>query len=117
MPVLTAERIVEKTPLVAPVVRAVRRRFHVPAWAVFAVILTAALSGYAAGHRKSAHRYAPYFGNMVVNTDTGKACYITPPKPADTTVSDSALYPIDGTVTRTDLQTTTGPAIPVCGKQ
>lgn len=117
MPVLTPELVAEKTPFVATVVNAIRRRVRVPAWAVTAIILMVALAGFAAGRSKPKHHYVPYFGNMVVDTNTGKACYVTQPRSADADADGSALYPIDGTVTRTDLQQTTGPDIPVCGKQ
>lgn len=117
MPVLTAELVAEKTPFVAAAVNAIRRHVRVPAWAVTAVILMAALSGFAAGRSKPKHHYVPYFGNMVVDTNTGKACYVTQPRSADSAADVSAVYPIDGTVTRTDLQTTTGPSIPVCGQE
>src|SRR5215469_2686441 len=105
MPVLTPARIAEKksaiAPMIAPVVRVAHKRVHVPTWAVMAVILTAALSGFAAGRKKPAHRYVPYFGDMVVDANTGKACRMVGPKGTDRDAIQDTSYPIDGTVNRT----------------
>lgn len=125
MPVLTVARLSEKkaviAPLVAPVlkpvVRVAHRRFRIPMWAVLAVVLMAVLSGFAAGRKKPAHRYVPYFGNMVLDSNTGKACYMVAPKPADRDAVQDAAYPIDGTVNRTDVEPESGPSIPVCGQE
>ena len=125
MPVLTPARIAEKkaviAPLVAPVlkpvVRVAHRRVRVPAWLVMGVILTAALSGFAAGRKRPAHHYVPYFANMVMDTNTGKACYLVAPKRSDRDTVQVASYPIDGTVNRTDLEPESGPSIPVCGQE
>lgn len=116
MPVLTlvAEKKPAIAPIVGPVVRAARTRVVVPTWAVLAIVLLAAISGYAAGRKKPAH-YAPYFGNMVVDTNTGKACYLSQPK-SDEGNRDAA-YPIEGTVNRTDSEPVSGPRIPLCGQE
>ena len=125
MPVLTPARIAEKrtalapifAPVLKPVVSMARRHVHVPAWAVMAVVLMAALSGFAAGRKRPVHRYVPYFGNMVVDANTGKACHMVAPRHADRDAIQDASYPIDGTVNRTDLEPESGPSIPVCGQE
>jgi hypothetical protein len=125
MPVLTPARIAETksafapivAPVLKPIVRVAHRRVRVPAWAVMAVVLMAALSGFAAGRKRAAHRYVPYFGNLVLDTNTGKACYMVAPRHADRDGVQDASYPIDGTVNRTDLEPDSGPRIPVCGQE
>lgn len=125
MPVLTPTRPTEKksaiaplvTPVLKPVVRVAHRRFRIPAWAVLAVVLLAVLSGFAAGRKKPAHRYVPYFGNIVLDSNTGKACSLHAPKHSDRNAVQDAAYPIDGTVNRTDVEPESGPSIPVCGQE
>ena len=124
MPVLTASRVADKTaalkpivaPVVKPVVRVAHRPVRIPVWAVLAVVLMAVLSGFAAGRTKPAHRYVPYFGNMVMDSNTGKACYMVAPKQSGRDAVRDAAYPIEGTVNRTDLEPDSGPSIPVCGQ-
>ena len=104
-------------PMIKPVVRVAHRPVRIPAWAVMAVVLLAVLSGFAAGRKKPVHRYVPYFGNMVVDTNTGKACHMVAPRQSDRDALRDAAYPIDGTVNRTDVEPESGPSIPVCGQE
>lgn len=125
MPVLTPARLAEKksglapfvAPVLKPVVRVAHRRFRIPVWAVLAVVLMAVLSGFAAGRKKPAHRYVPYFGDMVLDSNTGKACSMVARRHSDRDAVQDAAYPIDGTVNRTDGEPESGPSIPVCGPE
>lgn len=111
MPVLIAEKKTVSVELLSPVLTAARRRFRVPVWALAVLVLAVGVTAFAAGRLKPAHHYVPYFGSMVLDTATGKACYITQPKGSDPVLEDSA-FAIDGT-----SGTHTGPSIPLCGQE
>jgi hypothetical protein len=94
---------------VAAVMRVVKAPLKVPAWAVVTVLIMVGLYGYVAGRQNPIHHYVPYVGYpLVMDSTTGKACYSSQPKPAD----DSAAA--FGTVS---AETSTGPTIPLCGKE
>jgi hypothetical protein len=116
MPVLTLEKTLEKKTLsldtLSPVLRAVRRPLRMPAWAIAALVLAIAVTAFAAGRHKPAHHYVPYFGAMVLDTTTGRACYATQPKASDPILEDSA-FAIDGT----SGPTHGGPTVPLCGQE
>jgi len=116
MPVLTLEKTLEKKTFsldtLSPVLRAVRMPLRMPAWAVAALVLAIAVTAFAAGRHKPAHHYVPYFGAMVLDTTTGRACYATQPKASDPILEDSA-FAIDGTSGATHA----GPAVPLCGQE
>jgi hypothetical protein len=112
MPVLTLEKKTASFASVSSAVSAARRRFHMPAWALAALVLAVGVTAFAAGRHKPAHHYVPYFGSMVMDTTTGKACYMKQPKNSDGVLEDSA-FAIDGTPA--DAQA--GPSFPVCGQE
>ena len=94
---------------VAAVLRVVKAPLRVPAWAVVTVVIMVALYGYVAGRQNPVHHYIPYVGYpLVMDSTTGKACYSSQPKPADNSA------PVFGTVS---ADTSTGPIIPLCGKE
>jgi hypothetical protein len=116
MPVLTLESSLAKKTLsldtLSPVLRAVRRTFRIPAWAIAALVLAVGVTAFAAGRHKPAHHYVPYFGAMVLDTTTGRACYATQPQASDPILEDSA-FAIDGTSGATHA----GPSVPLCGQE
>jgi len=116
MPVLTLEKTLQAKTLsldtFSPVLRAARRPFRIPAWAVAALVLMIGVTAFAAGRHKPAHHYVPYFGSMVLDTTTGRACIATQPKPSDPILEDSA-FAIDGTSGAAH----SGPTVPLCGQE
>lgn len=117
MPVLTMERTAApvQSESSRSVLKSVAARVKLPAWSILVLVVLAIASGFAAGRRHPAHHYVPYFGSMVMDTTTGKACYAVAPKPANT-VQD-ADFAVDGTANPVDRQAANGPAIPVCGQE
>jgi hypothetical protein len=116
MPVLTLENALEKKTLslasLSSALRAVRMPLRMPAWAVAALVLVIGVTAFGAGRQKPAHHYVPYFGTMVLDTSTGRACYATQPKASDPILEDSA-FAIDGTSGTTHA----GPTVPLCGQE
>lgn len=112
MPVLTLEKKTVSVASLSPVLTVARRRFRVPAWALGALVLLVGVTAFAAGRHKPAHHYVPYFGSMVLDTTTGKACYVSAPKASDPVLEDSA-FAIDGT----SGDTHGGPSVPLCGQE
>lgn len=117
MPVLTMEKTSTPAPIASfrPLLNRFTTRVRIPAWSVAAVVVLTLASGFAAGRRHPAHHYVSYFGSMVMDTTTGKACYAVPPKPAGA-VQDTA-FPVDGTANPVDQQAANGPTIPLCGQE
>lgn len=89
------------------------RSVKVPVWATVAMIVVAGLYGFEAGRQKPMHHYVPYVGYpLVMDTTTGKACYSSQPKPSQDAIATDIGYPAD-----TAQYATSGPSIPLCGKE
>lgn len=117
MPVLTLEKKTVSTFSLVPALRSVssalRLPFRIPAWAVAAALIVVGVSAFAAGRMKPKHHYVKYFGPMVLDTTTGKACYAVPPKGNDGAMQDAA-FAIDGA----DSQPAAAdPNVPMCGNE
>jgi hypothetical protein len=81
------------------------------------IVIMAGIYGYVAGRQNPMHHYVAYVGYpLVLDTTTGKACYSSPPNPAQAapSVDGSAVADSSGLTTPSDSQI--GPAIPICGK-
>src|ERR1017187_3631269 len=97
---------------VAAVLRIIKS-VKIPVWAAFALVVLSGLYGFVAGHQNPVHHYVPYVGYpLVMDTTTGKACYSSQPKPGQDGSATDIGYPAD-----TAQYATTGPMIPVCGKE
>jgi hypothetical protein len=95
-----------------------RRPLTIPRWAVVLAVAVLAFGGFLLGRQRPAHHYVPYFGYpTVLDTTTGKACYAVPPQPAKAAASDDPAFPLDGTASPLDTQSTAGDQIPLCGQQ
>ncbi len=102
---------------VASVLKLVKAPLKVPAWSVAALVLIAAVYGYARGRQHPVHHYVPYVGYpLVLDTTTGKACYSATPKPSEDGAPINASYSADGNASLPDPGTPPGPAIPLCGR-
>jgi hypothetical protein len=89
-----------------------------PAWAVAAAVLLVGVAAFAAGRHKPAHHYVNYFGYpLVLDTSTGKACYAAPPKSPEVQDADFAIDGAAAPGSPAQLQTQSGPAIPMCGNE
>jgi hypothetical protein len=103
---------------VAAVLQFIRSPLKIPAWSAVVLVVLAGLYGFVAGRQNPVHHYVPYVGYpLVMDTTTGKACYSSAPKAAQAPLPGDVGYSADGVQSRMDADVTTGPAIPLCGKE
>jgi hypothetical protein len=89
------------------------RSLKMPAWFAVLLVIIGGVYGYVSGRQNPAHHYVAYVGYpLVLDTTTGKACYSTAPRPSDNAPAISGDY--NGATV--DSASSTGPAIPMCGK-
>ncbi len=118
MPVLTSVQPLEEKLTFAPVARAIKSPLKVPAWLVVLVVLLTGSASFLVGRHKPAHHYVSYFGYpMVLDTTTGKACYATKPKPAETGSVQETAFPVYDGSNRLDTYVPNGASVPLCGQQ
>jgi len=116
MPVQTSALPVDERLSLSPLARLLKLR--IPAWSVVLVILLAASAGFAVGRHKPAHHYVSYFGYpMVLDTTTGKACYVTKPKPTEAGALQDTSLPIYEDSNRMDTYVPNGASVPLCGQE
>ncbi|HKF45992.1 MAG TPA: hypothetical protein VKB38_01450 [Terracidiphilus sp.] len=120
MPVLTLEAnsAIQRHSRLSPLVRLVRRPLRIPAWAAAVAVVLVGLFSFAAGRTHPPHHYVSYFGYpMVLDTNTGKACYAAPPKPSDSAPVQDAAYTPDSSAGGVAVTASAGPSIPLCGHE
>lgn len=89
------------------------KTLRVPAWSAVVLVAMAGVYGYVSGRQNPVHHYVAYVGYpLVLDTTSGKACYSATPKASD----DAAVLGAGGAADSADGATSTGPAIPMCGK-
>lgn len=118
MPVLTSAFAQEITLPPSPVARLAKSPLKIPAWSVVLVVLLTGATCFVIGRHKPAHHYVSYFGYpMVLDTTTGKACYITKPKPADAGLVQDASFPKYDDSNHLDTYVPNGASVPLCGQE